>query len=67
MNTDFPAIPTRYWRRLDDGLRLGGLSPLRRLRLAGLYAFYAVTVPVDIVTVPFQIAGLLLMGRGVVK
>ncbi len=38
-----------------------------RLRLAGLYAFYAVTVPVDIVTVPFQIAGLLLMGRGVVR
>lgn len=38
-----------------------------RLRLAGLYALYAVTVPVDIVTVPFQIAGLLLMGRGVVK
>lgn len=38
-----------------------------RLKLVGMYSLYAVTVPVDIVTVPFQIAGLLLMGKGVVR
>ncbi|MFO1471214.1 MAG: hypothetical protein U1F27_09270 [Turneriella sp.] len=38
-----------------------------RLKLAGMYSLYALTVPVDIVTVPFQIAGLLMMGKGVVR
>ena len=38
-----------------------------RLKLVGMYSLYAVTVPVDIVTVPFQIAGLLMMGKGVVR
>lgn len=37
-----------------------------RLKLVGMYSLYAVTVPVDIVTVPFQIAGLLLVGKGMV-
>ena len=35
-----------------------------RLKLTGLYAWYGVTVPVDIVTSPFQLAGLLLLGKG---
>ena len=34
-----------------------------RLQLAGLYGWYVVTVPVDIVTAPFQFVGMLLIGR----
>jgi hypothetical protein len=38
-----------------------------RIRLAGMYAWYAVAVPVDIVTSPFQLAGILLLGSGMPK
>ncbi len=38
-----------------------------RLELAGLYAWYGVTVAVDIVTATFQLAGLLLLGKGFVR
>lgn len=38
-----------------------------RMTLAGMYAWYAVTVPVDIITSPFQLAGLLLLGSGMPK
>lgn len=53
----------------DYGEVLGeiGWGERSRLRLAGMYGWYAVTVPVDILTGPFQVAGLLLLGRGMVK
>lgn len=38
-----------------------------RFTLASMYAWYAVAVPVDIVTSPFQLAGLLLLGSGMPK
>lgn len=38
-----------------------------RLTLAAMYGWYAVTVPVDIVTSPFQLIGMYLLGKGGVR
>ncbi len=37
-----------------------------RISLAAMYGWYAVTVPVDIVTSPFQLIGMYLLGKGMV-
>jgi len=38
-----------------------------QLTLAAMYAWYGITVPLDIVTSPFQLLGLLAYGRGMAK
>lgn len=38
-----------------------------RISLAAMYGWYAVTVPVDIVTSPFQLIGMYLLGKGMVR
>ena len=38
-----------------------------RINLAAMYAWYAVAVPVDIITSPLQLAGLYLLGKGSVR
>ncbi|MFZ5630214.1 MAG: hypothetical protein ACOY5B_13870 [Spirochaetota bacterium] len=38
-----------------------------RLTLAAMYGWYAITVPVDIVTSPFQLIGMYLLGKGSVR
>lgn len=60
----FVQVPGSDYNAVMEDIRWQERSGLK---LVGMYSLYAVTVPVDIVTVPFQIAGLLMMGKGVVR
>ncbi len=53
----------------DYNLALGEIEWQKRSRitLGAMYAWYVVAVPVDIITSPFQIAGLYLLGKGSVR
>jgi hypothetical protein len=57
----FVHVPGGEYNKVFGGIEWRKRS---RLNLALLYAWYGITVPVDIVTGPFQLAAILLVGPG---
>lgn len=50
----------------NEAMREVAWQQRSRVSLMAMYSWYAVTVPVDIVTSPFQLLGMYLLGKGMV-